>query len=299
MDRIVEVLKNKCCIFVGAGIPKNLGFPLWSELACHLVQVLWNIRDDLKKEKFDQNIQKELEEEINKGNCIRAITYCETLLKENELRDVFIKEIVTIFGDDSKCVAIKNNPIYIELFKFVENSFFIQTNIDQSIELFKDIQCFLNDSLPQDTYSQQLPFLVYLHGIVTRPETWIFTRKEYVDSYQKNSGLSSFLQSVFKNYNVIFLGYSLSDREILDNLAKGADNGKKYYLVMEEIERDKWKNKIWETDLNNYGISVVKYDVSNEESSEAFLKFLKKINSFHIPKIDTKKPKESDRKKIQ
>jgi len=44
MNGIADIIKKECCIFIGAGIPKTIGFPLWHELAQELIDYVWSKR---------------------------------------------------------------------------------------------------------------------------------------------------------------------------------------------------------------------------------------------------------------
>ena len=74
MQRVADLLKNKCCVFVGAGIPNVLGFPLWKELASDLINFVWSKKDTLSNKEFPISMKQELESRVERS------AYCYYLL---------------------------------------------------------------------------------------------------------------------------------------------------------------------------------------------------------------------------
>ncbi|NQT30108.1 MAG: SIR2 family protein [Candidatus Saganbacteria bacterium] len=290
MQRIIEALKDNYCIFIGAGIPNHLGFPLWPGFARQMVDYVWDKRKDLKNRHITQSEVIELKKRIDEGQCISSITYCKDLLKENNMLRDYISKIVEIFGNEEKCSSAKNHPVYDELIKLAGNTFIIQTNIDKSIAHYRSTKCFYNtasiDNLTPST-------LIYLHGVVTNEQTWILSRDEYDDAYQKNDAFIAFIKKVFERYNVIFLGYSMEDKEILDQIAKVKETNRKYYLILRDLEINRTRNKIIENDLKHYNVKVIRY-CTERDGYEEFLPFLKKLNSLIALPIPVDRPSKQD-----
>lgn len=281
MQRIVDLLEKECCIFIGAGIPKALGFPLWGELAKDLILFTWEKRKELDESKIYWSLILELEDRVDKGDPIVAITFCSTRFKEAGKESEYQEKIIEWLHDEVKYRRAKESPVYIQINRLIKSAIVIQTNLDKSIEEFCRLPTHLNTSLPT---AISIPSLIYLHGIITDPTSWILTRDEYNNFYQRNATFTSFIQKVFQNYNVLFLGYSLSDKEILDQIAKVKGSGKQYLLVLEEIEKDKISNVVFEDDLKNYNINVIRYNVEREGYTE-FVQFLAEINGLMKPLI--------------
>lgn len=279
MQGIADLAKKECCIFIGAGIPKTLGFPLWNELAQDLINYTWSRRNIFANEKLTYSIKEALEDCVKKGKPITAITYCKDRFKSvNQERDYQEKIIRSLHNEDWYS-RVSDSDVYIEITKLLNNAVVLQTNLDRSIEKCLRMAAHTNMNLPKTI---SVPCLIYLHGIVTDPQSWIITTDEYNDYYQRNPLFVKFIQNVFQNFDVLFLGYSLSDKEILDQIAKVKGSGRQYIFVMQESERNKADNDLFENNLKHYGITVVRYSIENDGFDE-FLRFLKEINSLIEP----------------
>lgn len=279
MQRIAEMLKNNCCIFIGAGIPNAIGFPLWNQLVEDLISYAWTQKDTFVKESLTYSIKQELLDFVHKGKLIPVLTYCQDLFRKvNRERDYQAK-IIEYLHSETKYSLARTSPVYMQVGKLVKKAVVMQTNLDKSLEEYCRLFPYINTKLPN---SASIPCLVYLHGIITDPSSWIMTRGEYDDFYQRTPDFLNFIQNIFRKYNVIFLGYSLSDKEILDQIAKVKGSGRQYILVIEEIERNKSANLVWENELKYYGITVVRYNVE-QDGFDAFARFLEGINSLMVP----------------
>lgn len=285
MQRIADLLKNDCCIFIGAGIPSAIGLPLWNKLAQDLIDYTWAEKNAFASDSLTYSVKQELGDFVQKGKPITAITYCRDLFRGvNRERDYQAK-IIEFLHSEVKYSLARTNPVYMQVGKLFKKAIVMQTNLDKSIEEYCNITAYMNTSLPNGA---SIPYLVYLHGIITDPTSWVMARDEYDNFYQRNQPFLDFIQNVFRGYDVIFLGYSLSDKEILDQIAKVKGAGKQYILVLEEIDRNKSANLVWENELKHYDITVVRYSVE-QEGYEAFARFLEGINSLMMPPVQIAK----------
>lgn len=279
MNGIADIIKKECCIFIGAGLPKTIGFPLWHELAQELIDYVWSKREVFVNEELTYSRKQALEDSVKKGKLISAITYCRDRFKDVDQEEDYQKKIVSCLHDETKYSHVKDSDVYIEISKLLNKAAVLQTNLDRSLEKCLSIPTHTNINLPDPV---SVPCLIYLHGIVTDPQSWIIARDEYNNYYQRNPGFVNFIQKVFQRFDVLFIGYSLGDKEILDQIAKVNGSGRQYIFVMEEDERIRADNDVVENDLKHYGITVVRYSIE-KEGFDAFLHFLKKINSLIEP----------------
>lgn len=91
----------------------------------------------------------------------------------------------------------------------------ITTNYDQMCEeLFPEFATYVGESdllFSDQTYSQEI---YKIHGSVTKPGSIVLTSADYAEFAQKRKYLSAKLLTLFVEYPVIFLGYSIQDENI-------------------------------------------------------------------------------------
>ncbi len=281
-QEIISALVNGTCIFLGAGVSKLAGYPLWYELKNSLIMEFWNQREQIEdwKVRFNFNIKEALEKKDN----IESISYLYNISK-----DLFKNILQKIF---EKCKKESTPEIYQEFSNLAlannTQNFIIQTNIDKGLEEtlgIQDTQIAIN---PNFGIKKKL---TYIHGRVDKPESWVFTQKNYNDAYlEKNSNLMDFLENIFINYNVIFFGCSLTDTEILQTIARANNNGStKKHFSFESVTIDcKSKFMIKKTNLSNtYNISLIPYfiDYNGYEHLSDVLKSLSDVVVSELLKI--------------
>lgn len=292
MQRIIPLLKNGCCIFIGAGIPKLIGFPTWQEMARQMLKYTWKNRASFAIKPFTSNEKIELEKMMSRKELIRVLTFCKDRFKANDKLEDYYKKLNELFNDEEKYKNIQNDG-YAELLKLGKKSFFVQTNVDLSLEIYikqsNSISVFVNTSLPT---INNIPILsvIYLHGIITDKNSLIFTRDEYDSFYQKNNSFIDFLNGLFNNYDVVFLGYGLGDREILDTVVR-TNSQKLKMLALGKTETEKTKNRMFAEFLtNHYRIEVFEYDI--ELGHEKIIDFLKDLNAKLMEPLSVTLPSE-------
>lgn len=229
-------LKNeKIAVFVGAGVSKLIGIPLWSDLAFKAIEYLLN-----------ENI----------------INYFEYKKIQNEI--ISPKQKMTIFHDflpktSSKAIHFykdnmkMNNEVidpydilvdfdWIKITSNIDSGFFI--SLDRAaLEYKRNIDFEELMKIPQQKtnrisgdFNAKTPVdsdtIYQIHGSLDNiPET-VMTTKDYIEAYyREKSGLSSFLLKIFSEYNVIFVGYGLEEFEVMERvLASTKDKTKRYVL---------------------------------------------------------------------
>jgi len=91
----------------------------------------------------------------------------------------------------------------------------ITTNYDRMCEtLFPEFTTYVGESdllFSDQAYSQEI---YKIHGSVTRPRSIVLTSADYAEFAQKRKYLSAKLLTLFVEYPVIFLGYSIQDENI-------------------------------------------------------------------------------------
>lgn len=86
--------------------------------------------------------------------------------------------------------------------------------------------------------------LYKIHGCATKPDSIIITKEDYDDFFQKSKYLYSKLLTMFWEYPLIFIGYSISDRNIKNILTVMIE-------VMTEEQKENFLKNIWVIDYVN------------------------------------------------
>ena len=193
--------------FVGAGLSKPLGFPLWHELLGHLIT-------------FGKDIGRLSTTDVREAEtCIQRLEYlkCGQILRDKignrldqKLREIFGRTLPFNLGPFDDLVRLPCAG-------------FITTNYDAALETawarhyrVPPISVALDDPRERgliQSGKSDLPFIIKLHGDVAR-NRFILSLKDYEELYQQERH-QRFLYAIFFNYTVVFVGYGLSDNDIV------------------------------------------------------------------------------------
>ncbi len=104
----------------------------------------------------------------------------------------------------------------------------ITTNWDNFLQtLFPDFIVYIGQQELLFADSLSVGDIYKIHGCATRPETIIVTDADYKDFNSKNAYLAAKLLTIFVEHPIIFLGYSISDGnviEIIDSIVQCLDS---------------------------------------------------------------------------
>lgn len=267
--RLFEAIKNQeLIVFYGAGVSMLAGCASWNGLANKVIGAFASaIYSDL-----DKTVLRELAGVDPR----KAISICSSRAKgDPALKEYYygaIRESVT----PSDAAAFAN--IHEQLFRLNPVAF-ITTNIDkgmQSIppELLGARKIF---NLTTDDVDAAVELrngnIFYLHGSTDALPNAILTTDQYIDFYYNNPKphLTRFLREVFSGkYCVLFLGYSLSEYEILQNIylaAKAGDGPQsetRHFLLTPIYTRDIAKFNIEKGYFRIFSVRAIPYFIDHE-----------------------------------
>ncbi len=125
------------------------------------------------------------------------------------------------------CASSKPTQLHYDLLRLFSSPAdvrLVTTNFDPhftqaTVELFRcRVEAFYAPALP---LGHQLGGIVYLHGNVEKdPERIVLTDDDFGRAYLTEGWATRFLQSVFANYTVLFVGYSHND-PVMNYLSRG------------------------------------------------------------------------------
>ena len=202
---IIDAANEKnLSIFVGAGVSKLVGCPRWSELASQVVDKCFKTKciNYKQRERLSQDT-----------NYKKTITVCYHLLAKKGFKNEFFDELQqSLKGNDD---LIKNQNIYKELAGVP--ALHITTNIDEHFDKFflKERIVYRADDFDPKRIDRDK--LYHIHGSIIDRDSLVFTVPQYISRYN-NDNFKAFLDAIFANYVVLFVGYGMDEFEVLDYL---------------------------------------------------------------------------------
>lgn len=203
----LKSIPSPIVFFIGAGLSRPLGFPLWGELLNSLID-------------YGHSLGRMTQDQVEEA---RQLIISNRLLECGQrLRDTLRTRLNTRLSEIYTRPLPEECGVYEDLVN-VPCAGYITTNYDIALEsvFVKTHARPLNTFLPDDSLAflintSAAPFLLKLHGDVRRG-TFVISSKDY-ETLVNNEALTRFLYHVFLNKRVVFLGYSLADETILQPL---------------------------------------------------------------------------------
>ena len=255
---------KKLAIFVGAGISRFVGCTSW-----------WTLAENLTKKCEKEGLINHSEQQMLAKNpdMKKVITICNHLL-ENDNR--FMDEMKKSLNDDTveKYISKSQTPseneeyekklqIYKDLFSL--NALFVTTNADRHVDLMfhegNIIYKKENFKLPsKDEKLIDQNRLYKIHGSIVDKNSLVFTVDQYLDRYT-NDSFNNFLISLFANYHILFVGYGLSEFELLDYLFKSTRGDKqKHFFLKDYFSYEKKLYEFEQMYFGKLGITLIPYE---------------------------------------
>lgn len=261
--RLFEAIeKDNLIIFYGAGVSKLGGCSTWIELT-------QNVINEIPSSIFSK-LQKSVLMEMSLTDPRKCISICNSILKDkNEnLKKYFYEPI-------KKSVEPTNINNFVEIHDKMfqlKAKCYVTTNIDRGIEEVNDKlglggkRIFDLTNIEKDLDIKQFirdGNIFYIHGQKDNIEDSIFTSSSYITFYQEKS-IGEFLNVIFGNeFSVLFIGYSLNDYEILQNLFLSISQQKKiqytHYILTPLFSRDFAKYEVEKEYFKIFSVKTLPY----------------------------------------
>lgn len=224
---IQEAVNSKhLAVFVGAGVSRVIGCAGWNELAKNLVKCCASMMGQANSLPFLNFRATEILGQYQDHK--KTITICYDLLKEKGHEDRFYDELRKSFQPDS------DHALYSDIYDHVYRlrGLFITTNADEHFDrLFEQGRIVCNYFRPQEIESDKL---YHIHGSIKEPGSLIFTVPQYFTRYRDNPDFKAFLEKIFSDYVVLFVGYGMAEFELLDFIMMkyGPQNASKHFILL-------------------------------------------------------------------
>ena len=231
LDELIKmIIRRKIVPFVGAGMSKFAGYPLWSEF----IQSIYEKYKISKRNSIGIS-----EKEFKTMTCVRQASFLYDVLG----KAFFVREIVDTFKEKTNLDNndLSNSSIYW-LPKIFKDSLIFTTNFDKLIErvysLYSNrhiISYTAEDVNKIDNIIQDV-WVYKIHGTIDEPKSIILKQEDYLQHYDSNSSNVRLLSKYMAGKNLLFLGCGLYED---DEIATYYSNGINYAIYpcsREEID---------------------------------------------------------------
>jgi len=263
------VNRSELAVFIGAGVSKILGCKGWSETADELVKVC-----------FQRGLinYKEKKALIQEDNQKKKISICQHILGKDTgtlFYDVISKSI------QSEKARSDKFPIYGELHKL--RAVYVTTNVDTCFDdlYFKDLIIYRPEDFNANIIDRE--HLYHLHGTINDHNSLIFTVRNYLEHYSKKT-IKEFLERLFSEYSIMFVGYGLDEFEVMDFLftkAHYTTKELKHFILLPMFRGEENILAFEESYYGDLGITVIPYAIDDQGYEQLYYvieNFEKEIN---------------------
>jgi len=209
--------QRRLVVFVGSGISRQAVncspecFPNWKDLLLGLN----NLNDSLERRSSSEAL--EIDNLINLGEYLMAAQHLKQSIPKKRYEHFLKKKFEPIGAEPGTIhyTIIDLNPPFILTTNYdalletalgryagVETCIFTGNRADQVLDRYKE------------AHSTTRPFVLKLHGSINDIDNLILTHDSYVSLYNRRE-YQDLLASIFLNYTVLMLGFSMSDPELL------------------------------------------------------------------------------------
>ncbi len=236
-------------VLIGAGVSRLVGCDGWDELTnslvgrCHREGII-NFRET------------EMLSQIREHK--KTITICHNLFRNNHREDIFYDEMGMSLREGT---PIEMPNIYDDIYRL--RGLFITTNADTHFDrLFNSTNSLYEASDFSDTRLDRTN-LYHIHGSIKDRSSLIFTVSAYMQRYS-NPGFRRFLERIFREFTVLFLGYGVAEFEILDFILQGNPGNRglapRHFMLSPFYRGEDNILSYEQTYFNDLGINVCAYE---------------------------------------
>lgn len=211
--------ENRLVVFAGAGVSVASGLPLFNRLAYCIGEQTGHIPTQAQLKNPDRFLG-DLSEHTDVHRLASNIIGNESSTP-NALHDAILR--LTTAGDGDPRIVTTNYDLHLSTAADLEQ---IQ------------LQRFDGPALPMgDDFSG----IIHLHGSLNQePRHLVLTDKDFGRAYLTDAWAAQFLHRMFRQYTVLFIGYSHADM-VMEYLARGLPRGTERYALTPDDDISKWR----------------------------------------------------------
>ncbi len=251
--------KNKQPVFfIGSGISRRyLASPDWTSLLKEIAGMADCDFDKFEK-LYGQNNEK-IAQELEYYFFRKATT--EQIQKKQ--RRVLLRDAIAAIVTQNKIQSEYEDEI--RALRKTRPEAIITTNYDTLLEeIFgNDYTVHIGQSAIISNDISEAGDLYKIHGCVSAPDSIVITKEDYDEFFRSSKYLYAKLLTMFWEYPLVFMGYSISDRNIKDILTSIVE-------IMSDIQLKDFSSRIWVLGYTKHEESVTrkKIELFNNKSIE-------------------------------
>lgn len=254
-------------LFLGAGVSKLIGYPLWFELGEKLA---------------DQAVEKGLlslsEKAILLGGSftpMQIVTILSRIFDANSA-GTGIEKVINELSINK--IQSPKTALQLATYLSAYNATIVTTNADESLEKQPPLtdRMVLNNFREYDGGKFRKFSIVHLHGSVSEPKGMVFTSEEYAKAYSVDDPFGDKLRDLFNwPWTILFIGYGVAEFELLRYFLKFKDDkAKRMFMLEGYLAKDRIKYEFDKEYYKSLGICLLPYS-REKYDYKALLKVLK------------------------
>ena len=242
-DLLSQILNNeKVALFIGSGVSKMLGLPLWGDLACRALE-------DLVK-KGDINYYEKDKLECLEPKQVLSI-YDSFYPKKSEEAQIFYRDNLSLKKEEEGGKLKNDDNPYIQLLKMdllnitinIDDIFYKTTKRRDSEQMIERKGTRQEESRKAkkaftqvfEGFSASLELnkntIYQIHGSLKQIDKTVMTTKDYIQNYFSEGKFQEFLKRIFRDYTVIFIACGMSEFEMLKHCIDEKGENRKHYSL--------------------------------------------------------------------
>jgi len=260
-DLADKIDQGNCVVFVGAGLSQGAGLPGWPGLLRQMLD--WG-----EEHGVDLSDRAELEKCIKDGELLMVAEEMRKRLGKNDFREF----MVGVFRKPNLEPTDAHN-----LLPKIPFAAALTSNYDTLLETAYTIssggipRVFTHEDYPELSAAPRDNefYVLKVHGTIDRIETIILGQSDYRELIHDNQACQSYLRNLFLNKTVFFIGFGLTDPDLMLLLDKLSVTFKgyagKHYALMDTEKAPAFKQRLFE---ENYNIKIIPYTKSAPDHPE-------------------------------
>lgn len=273
VEKLIQAVgREDLIVFVGAGVSRLVGGPSWDELSKKYLKHLY----------INKVINYSTYEYLHKQETRKLISICKEIEKSAPRIPQF--DISRLLKNPRMDEELKScSDIHSHLYNL--SSIFVTTNFDDHIDkvvinrlnMQKSRQKEVSNSTSNpityhyaeinSTSLLQNGNVIHIHGSVNDPKErgLVLTITDYFKAYNDGeSMLPNFLDTIFNEKTVLFIGYGLEEYEILEYMLnrKRRITDIRHYMLYGLPKEEEGFFNLQESYYANLGVKLIKYNIS-------------------------------------